>query len=75
MIWDIDKAKAYMFQMGMEHIESGLNEEGGELIYEAKWGDGCSSENKFATTIKRICWWENESIEKAIKEVDKISSY
>lgn len=75
MIWDIDKAKAYMFQMGMDHIKDSLNEEGGMLIYEAKWGDGCSSAVNFAATIKRICWWEDESIAGAIREVDDVSSY
>lgn len=68
MIWSIDKASMWMFNTGMEHIEDGLFSEGGELIYESKFGDGCFTKINFINSMKRICWWDEDSIIDVIKE-------
>lgn len=75
MTWNINKAKVYMFDMGLDHIRDGLFVEGAELICEAKWRQGCNSESSFYETIKRICWWTSDSINDAIKEVNNVSDY
>lgn len=69
MKWDIYKAKSWMLKAGMQHIEDGLFSEGGEMVYEAKWGDGCDTIKDFKATIKRVCCWDDEIIEEAIKEM------
>lgn len=69
--WDIYKAKAWMLRTGMDHIRDGLFAEGGELVFEAKWGEGCETERKFRFAIKNACQWEDEDIEEAIKEAMK----
>jgi hypothetical protein len=69
--WDIYKAKSWMLRTGMDHIRDGLFAEGGELVFEAKWGEGCDNERKFRFTLKNICEWEDEDIEEAIREAMK----
>jgi hypothetical protein len=68
MKWDIYKAKAWMLRTGMEHIEGGLFAEGGEMVYEAKWGDGCDTLQSFYDVLKDVCCWDDDLIEDAIKE-------
>ena len=67
--WDIYKAKAWMLRVGMDHIKDGLFAEGGEIMYETKWGTGCDNETLFRQTLARICGWNNDDIEDAVKEV------
>lgn len=69
MKWDIYKAKAWMLRSGMDHIKDGLYAEGGELVYEAKWGDGGDSEENFRETIKDVLCWEDEEIDDVVKEI------
>lgn len=69
MKWDIYKAKAWMLRTGMEHIEGGLYAEGGELIFESKWGEGCDSKELFMDTLSNVCCWTDDEIEDVIKEV------
>jgi hypothetical protein len=68
-MWDIYKAKAWMLRTGMDHIRDGLSLEGGDLIYESKWGDGCHSRKQFIQTVKSICCWDDDMIEDTIKEI------
>lgn len=67
--WDIYKAKAWMLKTGMDHIEGQLYFEGGCLIYEAKWGDGCDTEDLFREALSDICWWDEDTIDEAIAEI------
>lgn len=69
MKWDIYKAKSWMLKCGMEHIEEGFFTEGGELVFEAKWGTGCETETYFRDTLERIVSWAEEDIDDAVKEV------
>ena len=71
MNWDIYKAKNWMLAQGMNHIRAGLFTEGGEMIFESKWGDGCNTMDSFKITVKRICWWDDNAIAEAVKEVMK----
>lgn len=66
MKWSIDKAKAWMYETGMNHIRDGLFTEGGELIYEAKFSDGCHTEDAFRDAIALICGWEPDDIDEAV---------
>jgi hypothetical protein len=68
MTWDVEKAKKYMHQAGMNHIRDGLKEEGADLIYEANFGSGCVSKESFCAVFKRVCWWEDEDINTAAFE-------
>lgn len=74
MNWDIYKAKQWMLQAGMDHIKDGLYAEGGELLYEAKYGDGADTEDNFVDTMQRVCCWDDDFIDAAIDEIcsDKI---
>ena len=67
MDWNINKAKAWMLQTGMDHIHDGLYAEGGELVYEANWGDGCDSKDNFYRTMMEVCCWDNKLIDDAVK--------
>lgn len=67
MKWDIYKSKAWMLKVGMEHIRDGLFAEGGEMVYEAKWGDACDSEKAFKKCIKTVCNWDDDLITDAIR--------
>lgn len=67
MNWDIDKAKAWMIKTGMDHIHDGLYAEGGELVYEAHWGDGCDSKENFFRVMSTVCCWDDDLIKEAIK--------
>jgi hypothetical protein len=69
MKWDIYKAKAWAMRNGMDHIKGGLYAEGGELIYEAKWGEGCDTEASFREAIKDILCYEDEDIDDIVKEI------
>jgi hypothetical protein len=69
MKWDIYKAKTWMLKTGFEHLEEGFYAEGGEMIFEAKWGDGCDTQKKFEETIRDVLCWEDEDIAEAVKEV------
>jgi hypothetical protein len=71
MSWDIYKAKSWMLRVGMDYIEAELFAEGGELVYEAKWGFGCNSELDFRETIKDICCWDEDEIDGAVQEILK----
>lgn len=71
MKWDIYKAKSWMLRCGMDHIENGLYAEGGELVFESKWGDGCNTQDFFIDTLKTVCLWSDDEIEDAIKEALK----
>jgi hypothetical protein len=68
-MWDLHKAKRWLLQVGMDHIKDGLPHEGGELIYEAKWGDGCNTEDNFRCIMKKVCCWDEDIIDDAIKEI------
>lgn len=68
-IYNIFKAKDWMLKTGMDHIEANLFAEGGELIFEAKFGDGCDTIEDFKLTLKRICYWDDDTIEEAIEEI------
>lgn len=68
MNWNINKAKACMFKLGMDHIKDGLFVEGGELVFESRWGDGCDTDSLFKETIKNICCWDVEDIDSFMKE-------
>jgi hypothetical protein len=52
----------------MDHIRDGLYAEGGEFVYEAKWGDACENEKRFRKCIKTVCCWEDDLIDDAVKE-------
>lgn len=69
MKWDVYKAKAWMLKNGMDHIRDGLYAEGGEMVYEAKWGDGCDTPENFYDVIKDVCCWDDDMIEEVIKEI------
>lgn len=69
MKWDVIKAKEWMLRIGMAHCQDGLFAEGGELIYESKWGKGCNSKNNFKESLSRICWWDEELMDAAIKKL------
>lgn len=71
MKWDIYKAKAWLLKAGMDHLHGGLFAEGGEMIYEAKWGDACDTEEKFKQLLIDVCCWTDEDIEIAIEELLK----
>jgi hypothetical protein len=75
MNWDIYKAKDWLMKTGMDHIKGGLYAEGGELIYESKWGEASSNRQKFIDTLKRICFWEDEDIEEAIKDIFRYKGF
>jgi hypothetical protein len=68
-MWDVYKAKRWMLQVGMDHIKDGLYAEGGELVYESKWGDGCDTEKLFRESLRQICWWDKDMIDDSIKEI------
>jgi hypothetical protein len=74
MKWDIYKAKQWMINAGMDHIRDGLSSEGGDLIYESKWGDACDSEQKFFSALKRILWWDTDEISEEIRKIKGHSS-
>lgn len=71
MDWDVYKAKKALLEMGMDHIKDGLYSEGGEMIFEVKWGDACNSEEEFFEAIKSICCWDDEDITEYIERVVK----
>lgn len=71
MKWDIYKAKSWMLRVGMDHIKDGLFAEGGEMLYEAKWGDGCDTEYRFRRSLQSITHWEDEDIDDAVQEIIK----
>jgi hypothetical protein len=68
-MWDIYKAKCWLVQTGLDHIKDGLFAEGGELLYEAKWGVAYLSEKNFHKALVRICCWSHEDIDFFIKEI------
>jgi hypothetical protein len=68
MDWNINKAKDCLLTLGMDHIKDGLFLEGGELVYESRWGTGFETEAEFRNTIKDICWWDEEDIDAFVKE-------
>jgi hypothetical protein len=68
MIWDVEKAKKYMHNAGMNHIKDGLKSEGAELIFEANFGNGCLTKESFTNVFKEVCWWEDEDINQAAFE-------
>jgi len=69
MKWDKYKAANWLLKVGMDHIKDGLFSEGGELIYESKFGDAPSSIEDFKYAIKRICCWDDDFIDKSIMEI------
>jgi hypothetical protein len=69
------KVKDWLMQTGMDHIKDGLYAEGGELVYESKWGEASANRQKFSEALKRICFWEEEDIEKAIKDVFRYKGF
>lgn len=71
MKWDIYKAKAWTLRNGMDHIRDGLYAEGGELVYEAKWGNACESEADFREMIAEVLCWENDMIDEVVKEIEQ----
>jgi hypothetical protein len=68
MKYNIIKAKLWMENMAMDHIKDGLFAEGGELLYEAKFGTGCNTEKLFRKSIRLICCWDELDIDNAVKE-------
>ena len=57
-----------MVTTGLGLIEDGVFfAEGGELIYEAKWGDGCINKKMFAATLYRVCGWDDDLVNESIK--------
>jgi hypothetical protein len=66
--WGAEEAKEWMNKTGMEHIKDGLLIEGASLIYSANWGTGCESEDQFRQSIKTICWWDDEYIDKVLSQ-------
>lgn len=71
MKWDIYKAKAWALKNGMDHIKGGLFAEGGELVYEAKWGEACDTESNFRELLAEVLCWDTELIDEAVEEVCK----
>ena len=69
MKWDIYKAKDWMLKCGMDHIRDGLFGEGGAMVYAAKWGDGCDTEEQFREVLNEVCWWDKDDIDDAVREV------
>lgn len=67
MNWNVDKAKEWLFNTGLDHIRDSLFAEGGELVYESKWGDAFESEKKFRSLISKVLWWEKDDINQAVK--------
>jgi hypothetical protein len=69
MKWDIYKAKAWMLRSGMDHIRDGLYAEGGEMVYEAKWGDACETESNFRELLTEVLCWDTDLIDDVVKEI------
>lgn len=69
MKWDIYKAKAWTLRTGMDHIRDGLYAEGGELVYEAKWGSACETEDDFKEMIAEVLCWDIDDIQNVVKEI------
>jgi hypothetical protein len=67
--WDISKAKLWLLEAAIDHMRDGLFAEGGELFYEANWGDGYKNVNLFYGCMRSICCWSDDSIEDAIEEI------
>ena len=67
--WNVDKAKFWMYNLGMELIEGELFTEGGELVHESVFGNDCERESSFRNCLERVCWWEKELIDQAVDEV------
>jgi len=62
-MWYNQKAKKALLKLGMDHIRDGLFQEGGELVHEAKYGDGSKTFENLYNLLRRVCWWDDESIE------------
>ena len=69
MKWNAVAARSWLEEMGYAHIEDFLFEEGGMLIYEARWGTAFLSKEKFIFALKRILCWEDDLISETIKEL------
>jgi hypothetical protein len=69
MTWDKYKVQRWLLRVGMNHLQSDLFAEGGELIYESKFGEAAESKDKFIAAIKRICCWDDEMIEESLEEI------
>ena len=69
MNWDIYKAKAWTLKAGMDHIRDGLYSEGGELVYEAKWGEDCESEFAFRQMIRSVLCWNELLITDIVEKI------
>ncbi len=70
MNWDKYKTSKWLLNIGMNHIRDGLFAEGGELVYESKFGDAPNSKEEFISAIKRICNWDDEDISDAINHIE-----
>ena len=70
--WNVIKAKKYLMRVAMDLIEDGMfAAEGGRLIHEIKFADGCQTQHRFIAVIQEILEWDYETIAESIKEVKK----
>lgn len=69
MKWNKAKVSTWLFNTGMKHIEDGLFAEGGELIYESKFGSASESAAEFIDKIRDICEWDYEDIHETMQKI------
>jgi len=68
--WNSKKAQRYMLKLAMDLIEDGMfAAEGGRLIHEAKFADGCETHHRFVEVIQQILEWDTHTIVEALDEV------
>lgn len=70
--WYPRSAKTFLIRLANEFIADpmgGLYAEAGELLAEARHGTAYRTEEGFRKIIKRICWWSDEDIEKAVQKL------